>query len=61
MEKDVACGMQIDPAKAAGTSQYGGKTYYFCSNAAGSWWSVHGRSQTATALAVVSVAASIRK
>jgi YHS domain-containing protein len=22
MEKDVVCGMQVDPAKAAGTSQY---------------------------------------
>jgi YHS domain-containing protein len=32
MEKDVVCGMQVDPAKAAGTSEYGGKTYYFCSN-----------------------------
>jgi Cu+-exporting ATPase len=31
MEKDVVCGMQVDPAKAAGTSQYGGQTYYFCS------------------------------
>lgn len=31
MEKDVICGMQVDPAKAAGTSQYNGKTYYFCS------------------------------
>ena len=31
MEKDVVCGMQIDPAKAAGTSEYNGKTYYFCS------------------------------
>jgi Cu+-exporting ATPase len=31
MEKDVVCGMQIDKAKAAGTSQYEGKTYYFCS------------------------------
>jgi P-type Cu+ transporter len=30
MEKDVVCGMQVDPAKAAG-SQYAGKTYYFCS------------------------------
>ena len=28
---DPVCGMQVDPAKAAGTSQYGGKTYYFCS------------------------------
>ena len=33
MEKDVVCGMQVDPAKAAGTSQFGGKTYYFCSAA----------------------------
>lgn len=28
--KDVVCGMTIDPAKAAGTSTYNGKTYYFC-------------------------------
>ena len=33
MEKDVVCGMQVDPARAAGSSQYGGKTYYFCSKA----------------------------
>jgi Cu+-exporting ATPase len=33
MEKDVVCGMQVDPAKAAGKSEYQGKTYYFCSNA----------------------------
>ena len=32
MEKDVVCGMQVDPAKAAGQSPYQGKTYYFCSN-----------------------------
>jgi Cu+-exporting ATPase len=31
VEKDVVCGMQVDPAKAAGTSEYNGKTYYFCS------------------------------
>lgn len=31
MERDVVCGMQVDPAKAAGTSQYSGKIYYFCS------------------------------
>jgi YHS domain-containing protein len=31
MEKDVVCGMQVDPAKAAGTSEYNCKTYYFCS------------------------------
>ncbi len=30
MEKDVVCGMQVDPAKAAGNSEYNGKTYYFC-------------------------------
>jgi len=28
--KDVVCGMTIDPAKAAGTSDYKGQTYYFC-------------------------------
>ena len=31
MERDVVCGMQVDPDKAAATSQYNGKTYYFCS------------------------------
>ena len=30
MEKDAVCGMHVDPAKAAGTSQHGWKTYYFC-------------------------------
>ena len=29
--KDPVCGMQVDPAKAAGTSQYKGQTYHFCS------------------------------
>jgi Cu+-exporting ATPase len=31
MEKDVVCGMQVDPKKAAGQSEYEGKAYYFCS------------------------------
>ena len=31
MEKDVVCGMPVDPAKAAGKSEYNGETYYFCS------------------------------
>jgi Cu+-exporting ATPase len=30
METDVVCGMKVDPAKAAATSEYNGKTYYFC-------------------------------
>lgn len=29
--KDPVCGMQVDPAKAAGQSQYHGLTYSFCS------------------------------
>jgi len=29
--KDLVCGMEIDPATAAGTSEYKGQTYYFCS------------------------------
>lgn len=29
--KDPSCGMEVDPAKAAGKSAYNGKTYYFCS------------------------------
>ena len=33
MERDVVCGMQVAPAKAAGSSDYKGKTYYFCSKA----------------------------
>lgn len=28
---DPVCGMDIDPATAAGTSEYNGQTYYFCS------------------------------
>jgi Cu+-exporting ATPase len=31
MERDIVCGMQVDPAKAAGSSVHAGKTYYFCS------------------------------
>ena len=30
MERDVVCGMQVDPAKAPAKSEYNGKTYYFC-------------------------------
>ncbi|MCC7498796.1 MAG: YHS domain-containing protein [Bryobacterales bacterium] len=30
MEKDPVCGMQVNPASAAGKSEYQGKTYYFC-------------------------------
>ena len=29
--KDPVCGMEIDSAKAAATSEYEGVTYYFCS------------------------------
>lgn len=28
--KDVVCGMQVDPATAAGVSEYEGKRYFFC-------------------------------
>ena len=28
--RDPICGMQVDIEKAAGTSEYKGKTYYFC-------------------------------
>ena len=31
MERDVICGMQVDPTRAAGQSEYQGRTYYFCS------------------------------
>ena len=33
MEKDPVCGMQVNPTAAAATSQYQGKTIYFCSQA----------------------------
>ena len=33
MERDVVCGMNVDPAKAPATSEYNGKTYYFCAKA----------------------------
>jgi Cu+-exporting ATPase len=29
--KDPVCGMEIDPATAAGSEEYDGNTYYFCS------------------------------
>src|SRR5215472_1536552 len=29
--KDPVCGMAVDPGKAAGKVEHGGKTYYFCS------------------------------
>jgi len=31
MAKDPICGMEVDPKSAAGSSNYGDKTYYFCS------------------------------
>lgn len=30
LQKDPVCGMMVDPATAAGQSEYMGKTYYFC-------------------------------
>lgn len=29
--RDPVCGMEVDPERAAGTSEYQGRTYYFCS------------------------------
>ena len=31
MEKDVVCGMAVDPKTVAGKSEFKGQTYYFCS------------------------------
>ncbi|MGH9565070.1 MAG: heavy metal-binding domain-containing protein, partial [Candidatus Angelobacter sp.] len=31
MVEDPVCKMKVDPAKASGSSEYKGKTYYFCS------------------------------
>ena len=31
MVEDPVCGMRIDPDDAAGTAEYEGKRYYFCS------------------------------
>ncbi len=31
--KDPVCGMEVDPAQAAGQVTYRGRTYYFCSPA----------------------------
>ena len=31
MAKDPVCGMQVDPTKAADTSEYQSNTYVFCS------------------------------
>ena len=31
MEKDPVCGMEIDPETAQESTNYDGRTYYFCS------------------------------
>lgn len=31
MAIDPVCGMEVDPQTAAGSSEYMGQTYYFCS------------------------------
>jgi len=31
MATDPVCKMEVEPAKAAAEAQYGGQTYYFCS------------------------------
>jgi Cu+-exporting ATPase len=31
LAKDPVCGMNVNEQKAAGSSSYAGKTYYFCS------------------------------
>lgn len=33
MAKDPVCGMDVEPGKAAATSEYKGETYYFCAQA----------------------------
>jgi Cu+-exporting ATPase len=33
MVTDPVCGMNIDDREAAGTAEYEGQTYYFCSEA----------------------------
>jgi len=32
MAKDLVCGMQVDPEKAAAKTEYKGQTYYFCAS-----------------------------
>lgn len=31
-EKDVVCGMEVDPKTASASMQHEGRTYYFCSS-----------------------------
>jgi Cu+-exporting ATPase len=33
MERDPVCGMVVDPRNARHTSEYQGRTYYFCAPA----------------------------
>ncbi len=33
MERDPVCGMLVDPGDAAGSREYQGQVYYFCSPA----------------------------
>jgi Cu+-exporting ATPase len=30
--KDLVCGMDVEPATAAGRTEYKGQTYYFCAS-----------------------------
>jgi YHS domain-containing protein len=30
-QRDPVCGMEVEPARAAATSDHGGERYYFCS------------------------------
>ncbi len=32
MARDPVCGMEVDPERAAGKSEYKGQTYYFCAS-----------------------------
>jgi len=48
MTKDPVCGMQVDEAQAAATSQYRGQTVHFCSTACKSAFDKHPEKYTAS-------------
>ncbi len=41
--RDPICGMEVDPARAVGTSERDGRTFYFCSPACKARFDAQGR------------------
>lgn len=54
---DPVCGMTIDPARAVGSSSYGGETYHFCSRGCETKFDISPESYAGAAAAAAPAAA----